>query len=90
MNDPVKQQFERLFSLIAKPDNFIPSKCKNRMDNWAVDNYGLGNWFANVSDGGWNRWFGVREFWSVVDCGNGKIELNGITKEQFLDIEEIE
>ncbi len=83
--------FETLYKKIATSKNYIQPNYP-RMDNWAIDSYRDGEWFAAMSDGGYSRWVGKRDsegkvLWRVSDYYPKPLEYSGITQEEFEALE---
>lgn len=80
-------KFDEIYRKIATPKNYIQPN-HPRMDNWAVDRYEAGEWFAGMSDAGYCRWVGQfdvngRVVWRVDDCYPRPLTYSGITVDQF-------
>ena len=80
-------KFEELYRKIADRKNYIQPNYP-RMDNWAVDRYENGEYFAGMSDAGYCRWVGrmsedCKVMWRVNDYYPKPLEYSGITAEEF-------
>lgn len=84
------EKFEELYKKIATSDNYVKPNYP-RLDNWAIDSYTSGDYFASMADGGYSRWVGKRSpdgkvLWRVNDYYPKPLEYSGITKEEFESI----
>ena len=86
-------KFEEFYKKIAIGKNYLAPNYP-RMDNWAVDRYECGTWFAGMSDAGYSKWVGKfdingKVLWKVADYYPNPLEYSGITEEEFnvLEIE---
>lgn len=82
-------KFDQAYQKIAISKNYVESKYP-RLDNWAIDSYRDGGWFAAMSDGGYTRWIGKRGpdgkvLWRVSEYYPKPLEYSGITEEDFLN-----
>lgn len=80
-------KFEELYRKIKVNANYIKPDYP-RMDNWAIDRYVCGDYFASVSDGGYSRWIGKRGsdgkvLWRVNDYYPNPLEYSGISVDEF-------
>jgi hypothetical protein len=80
-------KFEELYRKIATKSNYIEPGYP-RMDNWAIDRYEAGEWFAAMSDGGYSKWIGRRDadgkvLWRVCDYYPNPLKYEDITEEEF-------
>ena len=80
-------KFDKLYSKIAVRSNYIKPDYP-RLDNWAIDRYESGEWFAAMSDSGYTRWVGRRGadgkvLWRVDDRYPNPLTYSGISEAEF-------
>ena len=80
-------KFDEVYKKIAVSKNYIEPNYP-RMDNWAIDRYEDGEWFAAMSDSGYTRWVGRRGpdgkvLWRVSDYYPKPLEYSGILVDEF-------
>jgi hypothetical protein len=60
------------------------------MDNWSVDIYKDGDWFAGMTDAGYCRYVGKKVdgkvAWRVDEAYGNPYRFDSITEEQFLTV----
>lgn len=83
----MKQKFKSLYDKIADRKNYIQPTYA-RMDNWAVDRYETGKFFAGMADAGYTQWVGKfddagKVLWKVTDIYGKELGFFGITPEEF-------
>lgn len=81
------QKFNEIYHKIAVRENYIQPNYP-RMDNWAVDRYETGKFFAGMADAGYTQWVGMFDeagqvIWKVTDCYGKPLNFFGITAEEF-------
>jgi hypothetical protein len=80
-------KFDEVYRKIATNKNYIQPNYP-RLDNWAIDRYEAGEFFAAISDGGYSRWVGRysadgKVLWRVKDCYPKPLEYVGISVDEF-------
>lgn len=80
-------KFDELYNKIAVSKNYIEPTYP-RLDNWAIDRYVDGEYFASMSDGGYTRWVGKRDangkvLWRVSNYYPKPLEYSGISVDEF-------
>ena len=80
-------KFDEVYKKIAVSKNYIEPNYP-RLDNWAIDRYESGEYFAAMSDGGYTRWVGKRDangkvLWRVSDYYPKPLEYSGISVDEF-------
>jgi hypothetical protein len=80
-------KFEEVYRKIATNKNYIQPNYP-RLDNWAIDRYEAGEFFAAISDGGYRRWVGRysadgKVLWRVNDYYPKPLEYVGISVDDF-------
>lgn len=80
-------KFDKLYSKIAIKANYIEPNYP-RMDNWAIDRYEAGEWFAAMADAGYSKWVGRRDtdgkvLWRVCKYYPAPLKYEGISVDEF-------
>jgi len=80
-------KFEEVYRKIAVNKNYIEPRYP-RLDNWAVDRYESGQYFAAICDGGYSRYVGKYGQngwveWRVNSYYPLPLSYVGITAEEF-------
>ena len=83
-------KFKQLYDKIATPKNYVQPNYP-RLDNWAVDRYENGKFFAGMADAGYTQWVGKfddegKVLWKVTDIYGKELNFFGITPEEFEDL----
>jgi hypothetical protein len=87
----MSKKFDEVYRKIADSKNYVQPNYP-RMDNWAVDRYESGEYFAAMGDAGYSKWVGRlsddgKVAWRVNSYCPKPLEFSGITEEEFEAIE---
>ena len=81
-------KFDEIYSAITKRENYVAPEKQSSFDNWSVDYYRLGDWFAGMTSSGYERWVGKKDstgrvIWRVNDYHPNPLIYRGISVEEF-------
>ena len=91
MSKEISSKFQSLYEKIAQRKNYREPAYRSTNDNYILDIYNSGEYFARMSNGGYDREVGRmvdgKVIWKACDYYPRPVSLSGISEEEFLSLE---